>query len=62
MLIWCFKQVKDFILMFLKNETLHKIIKFAMILFFTSAKGFDEVLVSLQLIEKIIKDASSMYI
>ena len=47
MLIWCLKQVKDFILMFLKNETLHKIIKFAMILLFTSAKGFDEVLVSL---------------
>ena len=42
----------------------HKIIKFDIYntVFFTSGQGVDEVLMRLQLIEQIIKDANSMCI
>ena len=67
MLIWCLKQVKDFILKFSINEVtfeVHKIIKFTICdtLFFTSCGVVDEVLVRLYLIVQIIKDANWMCI
>ena len=65
MLIWCLKQVKDFILKFPRNGIffeVHKIIKFTMYntVVFTSGGGVDEVLVRLSLIGPIIKYANSM--
>ena len=64
MLIWCLKQVKDFILKFpiSKQNKVHKIIKCAMYstIFSPSGEGVDDALVRLSLIEQIIKDVNLM--
>ena len=68
MLIWCLKQVKDFILKFPINEVsvdVHKIIIctiYRTVFFFTSGGGVDDVLVRLSLVKEIIKDANLMCI
>ena len=66
-LIWWLKQLQDFILKYSKmgvSVEVHKIIKFTICntIFFTSGGGNDEVLVTLSLIEQVIKDVSSMCI
>ena len=67
MLIWYLKQVKDFNLKFsIKGKFLLTLIKLLnllyIILFVTWGGGTDEVLVRLQLIKKIIKNANLMCI
>ena len=66
MLIWALKQVEDFVFQFSINGSCLKYTKllslFYVIPFFISSGGVGEVLVTLPLIEQIIKDASSMCI
>ena len=65
-LIWCLKQVKDFIFKFsIKGSSVevHKIINFFLQnTFFTSSGYIDEMLVRLPLIKQIINHANSMCI
>ena len=67
MLSWSLKQVKYFILIFLKNESsveVDKIIKCAIYDtgFLSSSGGVDDVLARLSLITQIVKDVNLMCI